>query len=403
VRLARQLVAARLRLLSARVAGGELLGGGLGAGLRLGERRLGGGDRRGDLRELGLDRRGALGGLGGLGAAGLGARVHRGDGLRGALHALLEAADRRLGLRDQTVGLDQAVLLAGLLQVQRGQVGALGADLRAALAQNLLDGADALLHGRELDFDGARLFQNVRGFHRRQLFFIFRVQLRAARVAVELLDLLLDQDDRVLQAAEVRVHALELAHRLVALGVVLRDPGGLVEERAPVLGLGADHLVDAALVDDRVAVAAEPGVQEHLANVAQTALRLVQEVLRLAGAEQAARDRDLGELDRQEGVRVVERQRDLGHRQRRALGGSREDHVRHRVRAQGLPRHLAEAPAHRFHHVRLAAAVRPDDARDAGLQVDVRLEREGLVAADVDRFQVHGTSSRTLIERMSIF
>jgi hypothetical protein len=39
-----------------------------------------------------------------------------------------------------------------------------------------------------------------------------------------------------------------------------------------------------------------------------------------------------------------------------------EDHVLHRVPAQGRGARLAEHPAHRVDHVRFAAAVRADDA-----------------------------------------
>ena len=65
-------------------------------------------------------------------------------------------------------------------------------------------------------------------------------------------------------------------------------------------GAGVEHRVELALADDHVLLAADAGVGEQLLDVEQPARHAVDRVLGLAGAEQRAGDRHLGELDRQQ-------------------------------------------------------------------------------------------------------
>ena len=64
------------------------------------------------------------------------------------------------------------------------------------------------------------------------------------------------------------------------------------------LGPGVEHGVDLALADDHVLLAADAAVGQQLLDVEQPARHAVDGVLAVAGAEQRAGDRDLGELDR---------------------------------------------------------------------------------------------------------
>ena len=52
---------------------------------------------------------------------------------------------------------------------------------------------------------------------------------------------------------------------------VLQDAGGLLDDEAPLLGLGVEHGVDLALADDHVLLAADAGVGEQLLDVEQPA------------------------------------------------------------------------------------------------------------------------------------
>ena len=167
----------------------------------------------------------------------------------------------------------------------------------------------------------------------------------------------------------------ELAKRALLALLVLEDAGGLLDERAAVLGARVQDLVEAALADDRVRVAAEARVVQQVLDVHQPRRRVVDEVLALAVAVHAARDGDLGELERQRAVGVVEHEVDLGDADRLPRRGTREDDVFHRLAAQRLGALLAEHPQHGVGDVGLARAVGADDDGDAGLERRARCGR----------------------------
>ena len=68
------------------------------------------------------------------------------------------------------------------------------------------------------------------------------------------------------------------------------EPGGLLEQLAPLLRLGAEDLLDPALADDRVHAAAEPEVGEELDEVDPADGGAVEEVLPLAATMEPAGD-----------------------------------------------------------------------------------------------------------------
>ena len=128
----------------------------------------------------------------------------------------------------------------------------------------------------------------------------------------ERLELAAQLGGEVGQPVEVGLHRVELAERLLLALAVLEDAGGLLDERAAVLGLGVQHRVEPALADDDVHLPADAGVAEQLLDVEQAAGVAVDLVLALAGAEHPAGDRHLGVVDRQGAVGVVDREGDLG-------------------------------------------------------------------------------------------
>ena len=138
----------------------------------------------------------------------------------------------------------------------------------------------------------------------------------------------------VLQAREVGLHRVELAERLLLALAVLEDAGRLLDEAAAVLGRGGEDLVELALADDDVHLAADAGVGQQLLDVEQPARVAVDGVLGPAVAEHRPRDRDLGVVDRQRAVVVVDREQHLGPAERRAAGGAGEDDVLHLAAAQ---------------------------------------------------------------------
>ena len=141
--------------------------------------------------------------------------------------------------------------------------------------------------------------------------------------------------------------------------------------------------------DDHVHLPAEAGVGEQFLDVEQAALVAVDRVLALAGPEQQPADRDLGVVDRQGAVAVVDGQRDLGPAERRPAGGPGENDVLHLAAAQRLDALLAHDPGERVDHVRLARPVRADDARDPLLEPQRRGRGERLEPAQSEGFQVH--------------
>ena len=195
----------------------------------------------------------------------------------------------------------------------------------------------------------------------------------------------------VVEPVEVGLHRVELADRLLFALAVLEDAGRLLDERAAVLGLGVQHRVEPALADDDVHLAADAGVGEQLLDVEQAAGVAVDLVLALAGAEHPAGDRDLGVVDRQGAVAVVDRERHLGAAQRRPAGGAGEDDVLHLAAAQRLGALLAEHPGDGVDDVGLAGAVRAHHTGDARLQPQRRSGGEGLEALDRQALEVHGS------------
>ena len=131
-------------------------------------------------------------------------------------------------------------------------------------------------------------------------------------LAAERLQLAPDLAGEVGESGEVRLHGVELAQRLLFAAAVLEDARGLLDEAAAVFGGRAQHLVELALPDDDVHLAAEARVAEQLLHVEQAALLAVDGVLARAVAEQRARDGDLAVLDRQRAVGVVDREAHLG-------------------------------------------------------------------------------------------
>ena len=131
-------------------------------------------------------------------------------------------------------------------------------------------------------------------------------------LALERPELAADLAQEVLQAGEVALGGRQLALGLLLATAELQDAGGLLDDEAALLGTGVEDGVDLALADDDVLLAADAGVGQQLLDVEQPARRAVDGVLGVAGAEQRAGDRDLGELDRQQPGGVVDGEADLG-------------------------------------------------------------------------------------------
>ena len=209
------------------------------------------------------------------------------------------------------------------------------------------------------------------------------VALRLAHLALERADLPLHLAQHVCLAQEVLLRLVDLAQGLLAVCLELGDAGGLLEHAAPVLGLGREDRVDLALRHHGIGRGSDARAHEEALDVLQAALHLVDEVLALAGAVDAPRHRHLVVLRAELLLAVGERDGDLGEAEGLARVGAVEHHV-HELRAANRRRALlAEDPADGIGHVRLAAAVRPDDGDHARLERQARAVGEGLETDDV--------------------
>ena len=112
--------------------------------------------------------------------------------------------------------------------------------------------------------------------------------------------------------AHVLLGLLELPLGLLAADAEAGDPRGLLEDGAPLLGLGGEELVDLALLHDGVGGLADPRVEEELAHVAELHRLVVDEVLALPRAVEPALDRHLGQVQGQDLVLVGHEEGDLG-------------------------------------------------------------------------------------------
>ncbi len=210
------------------------------------------------------------------------------EALENRLHAaalLGEVADEQALLLEQRLELGELAFLLGEAVARQVDVG-----VRLLLA--LGEFVPYRLQPPEV-VDGEREFEVA------QLGDETGVLLGLGGLALERSKLAVDLGGDVARALEVSVHVRELAQRALLALLVLEDARRLFDERAAVLGPRVQDLVEAALADDRVRVAAQARVVQQVLDVHQPRRRVVDEVLALAAAVHAARDRDLGELERQ--------------------------------------------------------------------------------------------------------
>src|SRR5690606_10415976 len=182
---------------------------------------------------------------------------------------------------------------------------------------------------------------------------------------------------------------LELAQRLFLALPVLEDAGRLLDERTTVVDGRVQDGVELTLPDDDMHLATDAGVGEQLLDVQQTARLAVNGVLRATVAEHDAADRDLGVVDRQGAVGVVNSEDNLGTAERRTTTRPGENDVFHLSAAEAFRALLAHDPGDGVDDVALARAVGPDDAGDPGFEVQRRARRGGFEPANRHGLEVH--------------
>ena len=162
------------------------------------------------------------------------------------------------------------------------------------------------------------------------------------------------------------------------------EAGRLFDQRAPLLGLRGEDRLDLALADDRMHALAEAEVGEDLDQVEPAHGRAVEEVLPLPTAVQPARDRQLGVVDSDRPVVVVEEQLNLAEVGRTAVGAACEQDIVGLLCAQLVRAEGSRRPADRVGDVRLPGAVRPHDHADARLEANLDRIGKRLETTDLD-------------------
>ena len=117
---------------------------------------------------------------------------------------------------------------------------------------------------------------------------------------------------------------------------------------------------------------------------------LVDEILALPVAEDAAAEGDFIVVRCEDPRAARERQGDFRHPERRAFVCAVENDVSHLSAAERFGRGLAKDPAHRIDDVRLAAAIRTHDTGDALVELEFGLVGEGFESVNLKRFKAHG-------------
>ena len=198
-----------------------------------------------------------------------------------------------------------------------------------------------------------------------------------------------DLAEQIRQSVQVGFGGSQPTLGLLLAAPVLQDPGGVLNDAAPVLGSGVEHGVDLALGDDDVLLAAHADVGQQFLNVEQPARRSVHRVLAVTAAKQRAGDRDLVELHRKLTGRIVDGQRDLGPPEGGTRRGAGEDHVVHLLGPDGARRLGTQHPRDGIHHVGLAAPVGADHDGHPGLHLEDGRVGKRLEPLDGQTLQEH--------------
>ncbi len=205
----------------------------------------------------------------------------------------------------------------------------------------------------------------------------------------------LDVPHQGLNPVEVRIEVGTLRGRPLELVVELADPGQALDQAPPGDRPHRDDLVDVPLLDQIVAVAREAGVREQRIDLGLGRSLSVDVEVRVVpvgvarGELHVPRDLDLGCLDGEKLVGVVEDERDLAFRGGLLRRTPVEEEVSQPFGAQRLRTGGTENEEDRIRDVRLAHPVRTRDPGEPGLERYLGRAGERLEVPQFEPFQVH--------------
>src|SRR5690606_35983058 len=136
--------------------------------------------------------------------------------------------------------------------------------------------------------------------------------------------------------------------------------------------------VDLALLDDAIRLGADTGASKQIADIPQSARAAIDQVLTLATAVDAARDRHFAAtgLTAVSSFGVVEHQRDFGRVERTARARAIEDDIGHLRATERLGALRTEHPLDGVDDVRLARTIGAHDDGYPVVEFEPRLVRE---------------------------
>jgi hypothetical protein len=160
-------------------------------------------------------------------------------------------------------------------------------------------------------------------------------------------------------------------------------------QEAADLRLRGNDVADFPLFNNGVGLGPDSGSQKKINDVAQAARQLVEKILALSGAVEAAGDVHLFVVGGQSAAISREGEGDLGQANGLPPGVSGEDEIIHPIATQEFGALLSQRPADGVGNVALAAAVRADDGGDARLKGEFNLVREGFETEERDFGELH--------------
>ena len=225
----------------------------------------------------------------------------------------------------------------------------------------------------------------------------------------------------VIDADQILPRSLQFQLGRASAGFVLRDPGRLFEQLAPIRGSGTEDLADLPLLDHRVGLDPDSRIHHQILNIAQAADLTVDEIFTLAGAVQAAPYLDVsrddrrriqiilfcGDGDMREALLVTpmavpitpctrhgrrhlcQIQPNFRRRGRLSRIAPAENDVFHAVATQAFRALLAQHPGNGVDDVALATPVRTDNRRDTAVERQLRTFRKALEARDLEVLETH--------------
>ena len=192
------------------------------------------------------------------------------------------------------------------------------------------------------------------------------------------LQVLLNLKEEVFHPVQIGIGIIELAQGFLLAHLKLGDARGLLKERAAGAFLVIEDIVHHLELDDRIAVAADPRIHEEVGDVLEAAGDTIEQVLALAAAVVAARDRHGSVLGGEDVFGIGKGEGDLCQLGRLALLGAVKDDILHLIGAQHAAFLLTKHPADGVDHIGLTTTVWPYNARDPLIKVDHRLVAKAL-------------------------